>query len=154
MIRNGATLSNHFNIFWKSKKVRLKKWNRKKRESSIFCYCVTWHGVGCGGQLAFHPLMRCSVWEIWNTWAQYWDLATATSSFMTGWDWETSGVTTWIIAVNLGKGLIPRRSKNTSKLNRKTFKSARWELEKKKDPLTLFSIKPKFHVNFVLHGAS
>lgn len=39
---------------------------------------------------------------LWNTWAQYWDLATATSNFMTGWDRETSGVTTWIIAVNLG----------------------------------------------------
>ena len=26
---------------------------------------------------------------------------------MIGWDWETSGVTAWIIAVNLGYGLIP-----------------------------------------------
>lgn len=41
------------------------------------------------------------------TWAQYWDLAAATRSFNTGWDWETRGVTAWMTAVNLEGGFKP-----------------------------------------------
>lgn len=43
------------------------------------------------------------------TWAQYWDLAAATRSFNTGWDWETRGVTAWMTAVNLEGGFKPER---------------------------------------------
>ena len=36
------------------------------------------------------------------TCAQYWDLATAARSLSMGWDWDTSGETAWMTAVNLG----------------------------------------------------
>lgn len=41
------------------------------------------------------------------TCAQYWDLATATSSLRMGWDCDTRGETAWMTAVNLENGLIP-----------------------------------------------
>lgn len=50
------------------------------------------------------------------TWAQYWDLATATSSLRMGWDWDTSGETAWMTAVNLGYGLIPETQRETHSL--------------------------------------
>lgn len=48
-------------------------------------------------------------WASALTWAQYWDLAAATRSFNTGWDWETRGVTAWMTAVNLEGGFKPER---------------------------------------------
>lgn len=41
------------------------------------------------------------------TCAQYWDLATATSSLRMGCDWDTRLETAWMTAVNFGDGFIP-----------------------------------------------
>lgn len=63
MKRSRATLSNCCCFFnkWQIKKGEIKNNWKKTPEISLFDCCVTWHGIGFGGQLAFHHLMRCSV---------------------------------------------------------------------------------------------
>lgn len=89
---------------------RLKRWDLKKKEEKIekplrdlhfqLLRDLAWDWLWGPISIPSSNALQCV--GLWNTWAQYWDLATATSNFMTGWDRETSGVTTWIIAVNLG----------------------------------------------------
>lgn len=68
---------------------------------------------------------RAKELDVALTWAQYWDLAAATRSFNTGWDWETKGVTAWMTAVNLEGGFKPetnRREQPNETLRNQTQK--------------------------------